>query len=77
MIRGHDHLEARYAYFENYRSNPVLTINTMCYRQEGEMFGEFHRAAIVAKWESHQLLPVVHKIHIPPAVINRVYGDAV
>jgi len=74
MVRGHDHLEARYQFFEKYRDHPVLTINTICYRQRGEFSGEFHRPAIVAEYKKGSM-PMVHRIEVPADLIKRVYAD--
>ncbi len=72
MVRGHDHLEARYAFFEKYRDRPVLTINAMCYRQEGEMFGEFARPAIYAEWTPDKM-PTVCRIEVPTELLADTY----
>lgn len=73
MIRGHDHLEKRFAFFEGYTDRPVLTINTMCYRYDGEMFGDFERPVIIAKYVAGQM-PVVHKIEVPKQLILEIYA---
>jgi hypothetical protein len=73
MIRGHDHIEKRFAFFEGYTERPVLTINTMCHRYDGEMFGDFERPVIVAKYVAGQM-PVVHRIEVPKQLIFDVYS---
>ena len=74
MIRGHDHLAARYAFFAKYRAHPVLTINTICYRQDAEILGDFHRPAVVAEWKYGEM-PTVHAIQLPSELIDSAYGS--
>jgi Calcineurin-like phosphoesterase len=75
IVRGHDHLESRYAFFEKYEEfeKPfVLTINTICYRQSAEVFGSNSRPAIIAKWNSGSH-PSVYSIAIPERTIEKTY----
>ena len=75
IVRGHDHLESRYAFFEKYEEfeKPfVLTINTICYRQSAEVFGSNSRPAIIAKWNSG-IRPSVYSIAIPERTIEKTY----
>jgi hypothetical protein len=39
MVRGHDHVEERFAVFPSWVANPVLTINAMSHRLPREVFG--------------------------------------
>jgi hypothetical protein len=72
MIRGHDHLEFRFAQFPRYRKHPVLTINTMCHRLSSEMPGTFQMPLIIAKYEAGQL-PRIHRLRIPRHVLDAIY----
>ena len=75
IVRGHDHLESRYAFFEKYEEHEklfVLTINTICYRQSAEVFGSNSRPAIIAKWNSGSH-PSVYSIAIPELTIEKTY----
>jgi hypothetical protein len=72
MLRGHDHVEQRYQFYERYETHPILTINAMCHRQTRELLGPFERQPCVARWRSEQL-PEVHRLKISPEVIRQVY----
>jgi calcineurin-like phosphoesterase family protein len=74
MLRGHDHYAERYRFFEKYQKHPVLTINTICYRQNGELLGPLARPVVIAKWDCGKM-PSVHILTIPPALIERFYGS--
>ncbi|HEX6040543.1 metallophosphoesterase family protein, partial [Longimicrobium sp.] len=39
LLRGHDHVEERFAVYPAWTENPVLTINTMSHRLPREVFG--------------------------------------
>lgn len=73
LIRGHDHLEKRYGIFEKYVDHPVLTINAMSHRYEGELFGDFDRPVIVARYIAGQM-PTVHKVHVPKELTASIYA---
>jgi len=76
MVRGHDHIEGieRFEFFEAYATRlfPMLTINTMCYRQEREMSGPYERVPCLAK-HVHGQIPEVRRLKIPPDLIRRFY----
>jgi len=48
MVRGHDHLENRFASYDRYVKNPVLTINTLSRKLPRES-GRFERMACIAR----------------------------
>ncbi|HEV2146411.1 MAG TPA: metallophosphoesterase [Longimicrobiaceae bacterium] len=75
MVRGHDHVEERFAVFPTYAANPVLTINAMSHRLPREVFGPYERVPVVARWVRGEL-PEVHRIFIPPELIREVYPEA-
>ncbi len=72
MLRGHDHVENRFALYERYVKNPVLTINTLSRKLPREVFGPFERMPCIARWIPDQL-PEVHRVNIPPDVVREVY----
>jgi hypothetical protein len=74
LVRGHDHVEERFAVFEAYATNPVLTINTMSHRLPREVFGAYERVPVVARWVQGAL-PEVHRLHLPPELIRAVYPE--
>jgi hypothetical protein len=75
MVRGHDHVEERFAVFPAYASNPVLTINTMSHRLPREVFGPYERVPVVARWLRGEL-PEAHRLVLPPELIREVYPEA-
>ena len=74
IIRGHDHLDTkdRYALFERYKENAVLTINNMCCRLDREVFGPYERTACIARWRWGEI-PEVHRIQVPEDAVRRMY----
>lgn len=74
MVRGHDHVEERFAAFPAYETNPVLTINAMSHRLPREVFGPYERVPVVARWVRGEL-PEVHRLFIPPALVREVYPE--
>jgi len=74
MVRGHDHVEGkeRYGAFDRYVKNPVLTINTMCFRLPREVLGPQERSPCLGRWRPGQL-PEVHCLHVPERVIHQLY----
>jgi len=75
MVRGHDHVEERFAVFPAYETNPVLTINTLSHRLPREVFGSYERAPVVARWVRGEL-PEVHRLLLPPELVREVYPEA-
>lgn len=74
MIRGHDHIEERFAVPPAYAKNPVLTINTLSHRLPREIFGEYERVPVIARHLSGEL-PEVYRLHVPPELINQLYPE--
>jgi hypothetical protein len=72
MVRGHDHIENRYAVYDRYQINPILTINAMSRKLPRES-GPFERIPCIAR---HVLgkLPEVHRLLIPPEMVRKVYA---
>lgn len=75
MVRGHDHVEERFALFPAYVRNPVLTINALSHRLPREVFGPYERVPTIARWIPGEL-PEVHRLHIPSELIQEVYPEA-
>jgi hypothetical protein len=72
MVRGHDHVEERYATYPAYRSHPVLTTVALSRRLPRESFGPHERVPTVARVVERDL-PEVHRLHIPADVIRGLY----
>lgn len=75
MVRGHDHVEERFAVYHPDAAHPLLTINTMSHRLPREIFGGYERAPAIARWV-RGALPEVHRLAIPPELVREVYPEA-
>jgi len=76
MVRGHDHVEERFAVFPAWAAHPALTINTMAHRLPREVFGPYERVPVVARWVRGEL-PEVRRLFIPPELIREAYPEPV
>jgi hypothetical protein len=74
MLRGHDHVEERFAVFPSWTEHPALTINTLSHRLPREVFGPFERVPVVARWVRGEL-PEVRRLFIPAELIRDVYPE--
>ncbi|HEX5872320.1 MAG TPA: metallophosphoesterase family protein, partial [Longimicrobium sp.] len=74
MIRGHDHVEERYAVFPAWERHPALTINTLSHRLPREVFGDYERVPVVARWVRGEL-PEVRRLFVPAELIREVYPE--
>jgi hypothetical protein len=72
MVRGHDHVDDRFAIYPAYRKHPILTTVAMSRRLPRESFGPRARAPTVALYQSRSL-PQVHRLHIPADLIEAIY----
>jgi hypothetical protein len=72
MIRGHDHVEERFQLYTSYLRNHVLTINTMCCRQDGEFGEPYPRTPCVARARPGEL-PEVHRLALPADLVQSYY----
>jgi hypothetical protein len=75
MVRGHDHVEERYAVFPAYRSHPLLTTVALSRRLSRESFGSYERVPTIAQ-HVEGALPRVYRLHIPPDMIREAYPDS-
>ena len=74
MVRGHDHVEERYAFYPAYQSHPVLTTVALSRRLSRESFGSYERAPTMAQFVEGAL-PRVYRLHIPTAMIREIYPE--
>ncbi|WP_195909462.1 metallophosphoesterase [Rhizobium tubonense] len=74
MVRGHDHVEDRYATFPAYRDHPLLTTVALSHRLSRESFGPYERIPTIAQFVEGAL-PRVYRLHIPTDVIREVYPE--
>ena len=74
MVRGHDHVEERYAMPPAYALHPVLTTVALSHRLPRESFGPRRRVPTLAR-HVEGALPQVHRMHIPDAIIDAAFPD--
>ncbi|HST62067.1 MAG TPA: metallophosphoesterase, partial [Longimicrobium sp.] len=76
MLRGHDHVEERFAVYPAWVANPVLTMNALSHRLPREVFGPYARVPVVGKWVRGEL-PEVRRLFVPPELIQEIYPEPV
>jgi hypothetical protein len=74
MVRGHDHVDERYAIYPAYHSHPVLTTVALSRRLSRERFGPYERIPTLAQ-VVEGAVPQVSRLHIPPDVIRDIYPE--
>lgn len=72
MVRGHDHVEERYAVYSADRANPILTTVALSRRLDRESFGPFERVPTIARYVEGAV-PQVYRLHIPSDLIREIY----
>ena len=72
LVRGHDHVEERYAIYPAYQAHPVLTTVALSRRLPRERLGTYERAPTLARVVA-TTLPQVYQLHIPASIINEVF----
>jgi hypothetical protein len=72
MVRGHDHVQERYAVFPAYQAHPLLTTVALSRRLPREQFGPYERAPTLVRVIEGSL-PQVYQLHIPPEMINEFF----
>jgi hypothetical protein len=74
MIRGHDHVDDRYAIYGSGRPNPILTTVALSRRLARESTDPYARVPTVARFVSGAL-PHIYRLHIPPASVEAFYPE--
>jgi hypothetical protein len=74
MVRGHDHVEERYAIYPAYKIYPMLTTVALSRRLPREAFGPPDRVPTLARVIEGSL-PQVYRIQIPAGMVNEVYPE--
>jgi hypothetical protein len=74
MVRGHDHVDDRWAVYPAYAAHPLLTTNAMSRRLPRESFGPYERVPTVARWVPGAL-PQVHRLRVPGALVRELYPE--
>lgn len=76
MVRGHDHVEERYAIYPAYHAHPVLTTVALSRRLNREQFGPYERAPTVAR-VVEACLPQVYRLIVPNDMIHEFFPEPV
>jgi hypothetical protein len=76
MVRGHDHVEERYAIYPAYKNHPILTTVALSRRLPRESFGPRERVPTIARF-AEGALPQVHRLHIPAEIVDAVFPETV
>lgn len=74
MIRGHDHVEDRYALYPAYQAHPVLTTVALSRRLPRESFGPRERVPTLVRVLEGATVQV-HRMHIPNDLIHEMYPE--
>jgi hypothetical protein len=72
MVRGHDHVEERYAIYPAYHAHPLLTTVALSRRLNRERFGPYERAPSLARVVAASL-PQVYRLYPPAELIREVF----
>ena len=72
FVRGHDHVEERYAIYPAYHAHPVLTTVALSRRLPRESFGPYERAPTLARVVPASL-PQVYQLYPPADLIQFVF----
>ncbi|MEJ7601567.1 MAG: metallophosphoesterase [Kofleriaceae bacterium] len=72
LVRGHDHVEQRYAIYPAYHAHPLLTTVALSRRLPREGFGPHERAPTLARVVAGSL-PQVYQLYPPADLINEVF----
>ena len=74
MVRGHDHVEERYAIYPAYRDHPMLTTVALSRRLPREAYGPPIRVPTLARVVEGSLAQV-YRMHIPADLIHAAYPE--
>ena len=74
MVRGHDHVEERWAVYPAYAAHPLLTTVALSRRLPRESFGPYVRVPTIARWVPGAV-PQVHRLHVPANAVRAVFPE--
>ncbi|MBV0882077.1 metallophosphoesterase [Noviherbaspirillum sp. L7-7A] len=72
MVRGHDHVQERYAVYPAYEAHPLLTTVALSRRLNREQFGPYERVPSLVR-VVEGALPQIFQLHIPGDMINEFF----
>jgi len=75
MVRGHDHVDERWAVYYP-TQDPVLTTVALSRRLPRELFGPYTRVPTIAR-RVPGAVPQVHRLHVPEAMVRELYPEEV
>ena len=75
LVRGHDHVDERWAIFPAYAAHPVLTTVALSRQLAREPFGPYERVPTVARWIPGSV-PEVHRLHIPGEIVREIFPES-
>ena len=75
MVRGHDHVEERYAVYPAYKAHPILTTVALSRRLPRESFGPHARVPTIARYVPGSL-PQIYRLHVPATLVEAVFPEA-
>ena len=74
LVRGHDHVDERYAVYPAYAAHPILTTVALSRQLAREAFGPYVRVPTIARWVPGAL-PEVHRLHVPEALVRELFPE--
>lgn len=74
MIRGHDHIDERFASYEDYPAPRLVTVNSMSHRLGREFGGPYARTPCIARHRFGEPIEI-HRLMLPLATVERVYPE--
>jgi hypothetical protein len=74
MVRGHDHVDDRYAIHPAYAAHPMLTTVALSRQLAREAFGPYERVPTIARWV-RDAVPQVHRLHVPATLVREVFPE--
>ena len=75
MVRGHDHVDERWAVYYP-TQDLVLTTVALSRRLPRELFGPYTRVPTIAR-RVPGAVPQVHRLHVPEAMVRELYPEEV
>ena len=75
MVRGHDHVEHRFATYPAYSAHPILTTVALSRRLSREFLGPYERSPTIARYVEGAL-PQIFRLQMPAGMISEIYPES-
>jgi hypothetical protein len=72
MVRGHDHVDERWAVYPAYAAHPLLTTVALSRQLAREAYGSYERVPTVARW-TRDAVPQVFRLLVPGEMVRELY----